>query len=462
MKTKNLLWLPVVLLMAACVKDEEGSFVSSMPIQFSAEIAASRVTDDSWNIGDRIGISMTGDGSEKTNLPYVTVQTDGKFSAEGEELRFPDEPKEVNFYAYYPYSETLSGDILTFNVDGKTDVLWAQKTVSAEEQTAAAVSLEFSHKLSKVLVRTTGFADDVAVALKGSCYSQGTLNIKDGTVDGAGEQEETSFSLLATSKPGEFYAIFVPETENANKTLVLTSESEDREWEYVLQSFAFEGGKQYIYDIDRSNAGIVFPNKIIPWISSDPDDLKNPIGGPIPLTIKRYLNGKTFKPDINYFFDKLGESGTNGYTNENGDGFGDNVTENGQWTQDLKDKCGSSSIKFYYGEDGQLMADAVNAGGTTKSGIIVTVDEKNKTLAFSSEPFDYHWAFTDKVSYGRDDCWLLLAQNEEPDYGSFTLNTAVDDIEKLFAGDKLHLAFWSKKDNTYYVVNFVMVEDWEE
>ena len=172
--------------------------------------------------------------------------------------------------------------------------------------------------------------------------------------------------------------------------------------------------------------------------------------------IHRYLNGKTFKPDTNYFFDGLGESGTNGYTNGNGDGFGDNVTVDGQWTQDLKNKCESSSIKFYYGEGGQLMADAVNAGGTTKSGIIVTVDEKNKTLAFSSEPFDYHWAFTDKVSWGQDDCWLLLAQNEEPEYGSFTLNTAVNDIEKLFAGDKLHLAFWSTKDDKYYVVNFVM------
>ena len=458
MKARKLFWLPAVMLMAACGNEEESSLVSSMPIQFSAEISASRVTGDSWEIGDRIGISMTGGGSEKANLPYVTVQTDGKFSAEGEEHSFPDVPEDVEFRAYYPYSEALDNNVLTFDVDGKTDVLWATKAVSADEQTAAAVSLEFGHVMSKVLVRTSGFNDDLSVALEGEIYNKGTLDITDGTVAGT-EAEETTFRLMATTEAGEFSAIFVPEAEGVNKTLVLTSESEDREWKYELVSLKFEGGKQYIYDIDRSNAGIVFTNKIIPWISSDPDDLKNPIGGPIPLTIKRYLNGKTFKPDINYFFDRLGETGTNGYTNNGGNGFGNNVTENGQWTQDLKDKCESSSIKFYYGEDGQLMADAVNAGGTTKSGIIVTVDEKNKTLAFSSEPFDYHWAFTDKVSCGRDDCWLLLAQNEEPEYGSFTLNTAVNDIEKLFAGDKLHLAFWSMKDKTYYVVNFVMVED---
>ena len=86
MKTRNLLWLPAVLLMAACGKEEEGSVVSSMPIQFSAEISASRVTGDSWDIGDRVGISMSGESAEtKLNLPYVTVQTDGKFNAEGED-----------------------------------------------------------------------------------------------------------------------------------------------------------------------------------------------------------------------------------------------------------------------------------------------------------------------------------------------------------------------------------------
>ena len=93
------------------------------------------------------------------------------------------------------------------------------------------------------------------VALAGASYSQATLNITDGTVAGAGEPEETSFFLLATSNPGEFSAIFVPEANAGSKTLVVTSESEDREWKYDLSSFAFEGGKQYIYEIDRKNNG---------------------------------------------------------------------------------------------------------------------------------------------------------------------------------------------------------------
>lgn len=465
MKTRNLLWLPAVLLMAACGKEEEGSVVSSMPIQFSAEISASRVTGDSWDIGDRVGISMSG-AEPKVNLPYVTVQTDGKFNAEGEELRFPDTPSDVVFHAYYPYGE-ISNDLMTFNVDGKTDILWAEKTVSAEEQTAAAVSLEFSHVLSKVLVRTTGFAEDVEVALEGASYNQGTLNIMDGTVAGAGEQEVISFTLLATSNPGEFSAIFLPETTAGIKTLVVTSESEGREWKYDLSSFTFEGGTQNIYEIDRSNAGIKFTNKIIPWTSGEPADLKDPTGGPITMTIKRFLAGKTYTPDTDYYYDQLDEQGGSGWTYDSGNGFGDNVEDNWKWNADLKAKCENSSITFYY-EGGRLTADALD-NGTEKKGIEVTVDETAKTLTFSQAPFTFHSYFTDNwvggyVENGSNPepgkegtVWYLFAQTPGTEAGSFILGEDVTNVEDLFTTG-MHWAYhlaWDGGSGNYRVLNFV-------
>lgn len=465
MKTRNLLWLPAVLLMAACGKEEEGSVVSSMPIQFSAEISASRVTGDSWDIGDRVGISMSG-VEPKVNLPYVTVQTDGKFNAEGEELRFPDTPSDVVFHAYYPYGE-ISNDLMTFNVDGKTDILWAEKTVSAEEQTAAAVSLEFSHVLSKVLVRTTGFAEDVEVALEGASYNQGTLNIMDGTVAGAGEQEVISFTLLATSNPGEFSAIFLPETTAGIKTLVVTSESEGREWKYDLSSFTFEGGTQNIYEIDRSNAGIKFTNKIIPWTSGEPADLKDPTGGPITMTIKRFLAGKTYTPDTDYYYDQLDEQGGSGWTYDSGNGFGDNVEDNWKWNADLKAKCENSSITFYY-EGGRLTADALD-NGTEKKGIEVTVDETAKTLTFSQAPFTFHSYFTDNwvggyVENGSNPepgkegtVWYLFAQTPGTEAGSFILGEDVTNVEDLFTTG-MHWAYhlaWDGGSGNYRVLNFV-------
>lgn len=468
MKTRNLLLLPAVLLMAACGKKEEGSVVSSMPIQFSAEILASRVTGDSWDIGDRVGISMSGESAEtKLNLPYVTVQTDGKFSAEGEELRFPDMPSDVVFNAYYPYGEISNDGFMTFNVDGKTDILWSEKKIPAEEQTAAAVSLEFSHVLSKVLVRTTGFAEDVEIALEGASYNQGTLNIMDGTVAGAGEQEVISFMLLATSNPGEFSAILLPEATSGRKTMVITSESEGREWRYELSSFAFEGGKQYIYEVDRNNAGIKFANKIIPWTSGEPVDLKDPTESPITLTIKRFLTGKTYTPDTNYYYDQLNEQGGGGWTYDNGNGFGDNVEGNWKWNADLKAKCENSSITFYY-EGGRLTADALD-NGTEKKGIEVTVDETAKTLTFSQAPFTFHGYFTDNwvggyVENGSNPepgkegtVWYLFAQTPNTEAGSFILGENVTNVEDLFTTG-MHWAYhlaWDSGSGSYRVLNFV-------
>ena len=468
MKTKNLLWLSATLLITACTNEEEASIVSSMPIQFSAGISSSRVSGDAWEANDKIGISMSGTGIDAMeNAPYVLQTLNGQFQAESTALQFPNPASDVTFHAYYPYSGEVSNNTLTFNVDGKTDVLWAEKSVSAEEQTAAAVSLEFSHVLSKVLVKTTGFAEDVEVALEGASYNQGTLNIMDGTVAGTGEQEVISFTLLATSNPGEFSAIFLPETTAGTKTLVVTSESEGREWRYDLSSFTFEGGTQNIYEIDRSNAGIKFTNKIIPWTSGEPTDLKDPTGGPITMTIKRFLSGKTYTPDTDYYYDQLDEQGGSGWTYDSGNGFGDNVEDNWKWNADLKAKCENSSITFYY-EGGRLTADALD-NGTEKKGIEVTVDENDRTLTFSQAPFTFHGHFTDNwvggyVQNGENPypeqvgtVWYLFAQTPGTEAGSFILGEDVTNVEDLFTTG-MHWAYhlaWDGGSGNYRVLNFV-------
>ena len=88
------------------------------------------------------------------NVLYTAQDANGTFQTDGTALRFPDEsPSDVTFYAYYPYSNTLADDkTLTFEVDGKTDVLWTSQTVSVESQASNTVQLGFSHALSKVIL----------------------------------------------------------------------------------------------------------------------------------------------------------------------------------------------------------------------------------------------------------------------------------------------------------------------
>ena len=90
-------------------------------------------------------------------------------------------------------------------------------------------------------------------------------------------------------------------------------------------------------------------------------------------------------------------------------------------------------------------------------GIEVTIDEANRRLTFSEEPFDYNWIFTDFMNSEISDVtyWQLIAHTEGSTYNVDFTGTAIKDF---FKNNELDLTYWSKKDNCYYIVNFVQQE----
>ena len=229
MKTKNLFWLSAAaLLMTACTNEENSPMnPSSMSIQFNAGImATSRVSNGAWEANDKIGVSMRGDAITAT------------------ELNFPDQASDVTFYAYYPYSaDKLSGDNLTFTVDGKTDVLYATpKEVAADAQTSNTVELSFKHALSQVKLETTGFPEDIEVTIS-ETSNEATMNITTGTVT-ASTATPTSVPFVATTT-NTYLAIALPCTSES-KTLVIKSMSEAKQWTYTFDA-TFNAGYQYAY-----------------------------------------------------------------------------------------------------------------------------------------------------------------------------------------------------------------------
>ena len=400
MKTRNLFWLSAALLMAACTNEEDISMASSSAIQFNAAISESRVIGNAWEKGDEVGISMNAGGSMTNNVLYTAQDANGTFQTDGTALRFPDEsPSDVTFYAYYPYSNTLADDkTLTFEVDGKTDVLWTSQTVSVESQASNTVQLGFSHALSKVILQAEGFPEDIEVTLSEG-YSQATLDITTGTVTGS-TAAETGYSVnLVKGEDGNYSAIVLPCT-GITKTLTIASATEGKQWTYTISSATYAGGQQYAYKASyRNAAGVQFTeNGINGWggDTSSPEDLGSGTVSDRPKSIAELLAGKTYVPDMNYFFDRLAkqDNGTYALGNSYGENnFGENIgSVYGLWSQDMHDGCKISSITFYYGEGGKLMARSENAVGpnytTTESitDIEVTVDDVNKTLAFSEEP----------------------------------------------------------------------------
>lgn len=470
MKTRYLFGLSAALLMAACTNEEDISMASSSAIQFNAAISESRVIGNAWEQGDQVGISMSAGGSMTNNVLYTAQDANGTFQTDGTALRFPDEsPSDVTFYAYYPYSNTLADDkTLTFEVDGKTDVLWTSQTVSVESQASNTVQLGFSHALSKVILQAEGFPEDIEVTLSEG-FSQATLDITTGAVAGSTAAEEGySVNLVkeedAVDGVTSYSAIVLPCT-GTTKTLTIASATEGKQWTYTISSATYEDGQQYAYKASyRNAAGVQFTeNGINGWggDTSSPEDLGQGTESERPMSIAELLNGKTYVPDMNYFFDRLAkqDDGTYALGNSYGENnFGENIgSVYGLWSQVMHDGCMISSITFYYGEGGKLMACSENAVGpnyTTTASITdieVTVDDVNKTLAFSEEPFDYTWVFSDFKNKSEDTSWRLFAM-ESP--GNFIFNDDITDNKDLFEDNKMHWAFYST-DGNMVVVNFV-------
>ena len=465
MKTRNVFWLSAAaLLMTACTNEENSPMnPSSMPIRFDAGIAAAtRVADGQWETGDKIGVSMRSEAiTAEENIPYVAGSTSGDFSAESTALKFPDPASDVTFYAYYPYSaDKLNDDNLTFTVDGKTDVLYSTKAVTADAQTSNTVELSFNHALSLVTLNTSGFPEDIEVTLSES-YSDATLNITTGAV--IGNTSAAVFIPLEKTADNVYSAIMLPCTSES-KTLIIKSLSESKQWEYTLTA-NYTGGYQYTYNATLTDESAIqlTANQIAVWTPTEGEDLQGGVETEIELTIAQYLAGKTFVPNMNYFYDSPGVEG-DGWMNDPNTYFGEHLGNPSPWDQYLYNGCEVASISFYYDEENEkLMANSVNAIGDNKDqteaidGIEVTIDEANRRLTFSEEPFDYNWIFTDFMNSEISDVtyWQLIAHTEGSTYNVDFTGTAIKDF---FKNNELHLTYWSKKDNCYYIVNFVQQE----
>ena len=314
-----------------------------------------------------------------------------------------------------------------------------------------------------MILQAEDFPEDIEVTLSEG-YSQATLDITTGTVTGSTAAEEGYSVNLVKGEDGNYSAIVLPCT-GITKTLTIASATVGKQWTYTISSATYAGGQQYAYKASyRDAAGVQFTeNGIKGWggDTANPEDLGEGTESERPMSIAELLNGKTYVPDMSYFFDRLKkqEDGTYAPGNSYGENnFGENINSvYGLWSQDMHDGCKISSITFYYGEGGKLMARSENAVGsdyTTTASITdieVTVDDENKTLAFSKEPFDYTWVFTDFKNKSDDTSWRLFAMESA---GHFTFNDEITDNKDLFEDNKMHWAFYST-DGNMVVVNFV-------
>lgn len=197
MKLSNLLYAGMLssLALVSCTDNDENSeWTGSEGVVFTTSIQ-SRVSGNSWNANDEVGIFMTPNGSEiasatAANKKYL-AQTNGSLvAAPGEGIYLPATDK-VDFIAYYPYSNALSGNVMDVNVadqskPGAIDLLYSNETKGVEAANGKTIALKFVRKMSKITLNMTKDEtiesfEGLKVEMKGIA-TEGKFDLANGTV----------------------------------------------------------------------------------------------------------------------------------------------------------------------------------------------------------------------------------------------------------------------------------------
>lgn len=262
-------WLAAALLvgMTACSNDETGNAINGEPdaalFTGNIEVAHTRAFDQTWEIGDQIGISGTTGDKTYTNIAYAYAGGgDETFTAAGDKIYYQDD-HDVTFTAYYPWNTTLTENAtITADTWGqadqkKFDFLYAQADGGKDKK----VDFNFTHRMVKLVLTVKAGADMTYADVENAACSLENF-LHEGTFD------RTTGIAAATGTPSImwFFANNAAAGEAAFNTPTVSENEPESSVSYTLilfpqafpstagnLSFAAEtGGNTYSAEIDLS------------------------------------------------------------------------------------------------------------------------------------------------------------------------------------------------------------------
>ena len=160
-------FLLTAVLMTTC-NEYETKTVTQDEVTFVAGIGkyATRLSQDGsqWTEGDQIGVYSFASGATTTthfpNVAYTAATTASAtiFNPVNDAITYPKDGKGVDFIAYYPYLSTMSDDMYLINLSHQAaslvvhDLLYAKSNNGGSGHTEGAISLGFTHQLSKIII----------------------------------------------------------------------------------------------------------------------------------------------------------------------------------------------------------------------------------------------------------------------------------------------------------------------
>lgn len=313
MKISNLLYmgaLSTLALMSCTNNDDNSEWYGSEGIVFTTAIQ-SRVSGNTWNANDEVGIYMMNAGSgieaaTAQNKKYI-AQTNGTLTAAPGNGIYLPESGSVDFIAYYPYTTSVSGNKLAVNVSDQSnpaaiDLIYSNGTKGVAATTATTISLEFTHQLTKVTLNVT--KDETIETLNGlgvnikGISTEGEFNLADGTLTATAgtNNKDVAMYIDAQGTTATATAIILPTAASTDQTsLNLTFNLNGQSFTHTISDASiFEKGTNVSF-----NAKLSINN-----------------GKPVVTVGNATINNWTGKPggDINVDFDGEGQPQPGGET----------------------------------------------------------------------------------------------------------------------------------------------------
>lgn len=235
MKISNLLYmgaLSTLALMSCTNNDDNSEWYGSEGIVFTTAIQ-SRVSGNTWNANDEVGIYMMNAGSgieaaTAQNKKYI-AQTNGTLTAAPGNGIYLPESGNVDFIAYYPYTTSVSGNKLAVNVSDQSnpaaiDLIYSNGTKGVAATTATTISLGFTHQLTKVTLNVT--KDEIIETLNGlgvnikGISTEGEFNLADGTLTATAgtNNKDVAMYIDAQGTTATATAIILPTAASTDQT----------------------------------------------------------------------------------------------------------------------------------------------------------------------------------------------------------------------------------------------------
>lgn len=235
MKISNLLYmgaLSTLALMSCTNNDDNSEWYGSEGIVFTTAIQ-SRVSGNTWNANDEVGIYMMNAGSgieaaTAQNKKYI-AQTNGTLTAAPGNGIYLPESGSVDFIAYYPYTTSVSGNKLAVNVSDQSnpaaiDLIYSNGTKGVVATTATTINLGFTHQLTKVTLNVTKDGtietlNGLGVNIKG-VSTEGEFNLADGTLTATAgtNNKDVAMYIDAQGTTATATAIILPTAASTDQT----------------------------------------------------------------------------------------------------------------------------------------------------------------------------------------------------------------------------------------------------